>query len=379
MKTAAIICEYNPFHNGHKYHIEQTKKLCGADAVIALMSGNFVQRGDAAIFEKTARANAAIRGGADLVLELPTVFAMQSAEFFAKHAVFILSSLNFIDFLSFGAEDNDAEKLCQIAEILADEPKEFSETLKQKLEGGASFPVARQEALISILGKHIAKIISEPNNILAVEYLKALRKTESTIKPIAIERKGAHHNSQSPDSDIASASYIRTQILSGGDAEQFIPSYCHEIFKNEKIHSIKNMEKSIIAEILKTPSGILSQISDVSEGMENRIKDKAAFYSDLASLADAVKTKRYTHSRIRRILLSAYLGITNEDRNQTAPYIKILAHNEVGQKLIREIKKTASLPLVRNTSQINKLNSSTAKAFWERERIFDMIYEMMTF
>lgn len=376
MKTAAIICEYNPFHNGHKYQIDQTRKLCKADAVIALMSGNFVQRGDVAIFEKRARASAAIMGGADLVLELPTVFAMQSAEFFAKHAVFILNSLNFVDFLSFGAENDDIEKLYKIAEILTDEPEDYSKSLKHSLDSGAAFPVARQEALSKTLGSDIAKIISEPNNILAVEYLKALKKTESTIKPVAIKRKGAHHNSSLPESQIASASYIRTELLSGSGVKPFIPSCCHEIFENAKIHSIKNMEKSIIAEILKTPAEILGQISDVSEGIENRIKEKAIECDDLNTLADMVKTKRYAHSRIRRILLSSYLKITNDDRNQTAPYVKILAHNEVGQRLIREMKKAASLPLVRNTSQVNKLSCPAAKAFWERERTFDALYNL---
>ena len=378
MKTAAIICEYNPFHNGHKYHIGQTKKLCGADAVVAVMSGNFVQRGDAAIFEKTARANAAIMGGADLVLELPTVFAMQSAEFFAKHSVFILDSLGCIDFLSFGAETENIDALINIANILADEPKEFSENLKQKISLGIPFPIARQEALHEIMGID-AEMISEPNNILAVEYLKALKILNSKIKPIAIKRTGCSHDSDATSDGFASASHIRTLLLSGkdDDAYSLMPPFAEEIFKSENKHSAKAMEKAIIGEILKMSIAELSQISDVSEGIENRIKDKATLHSDLGSLADAIKTKRYTHSRIRRILLSSYLKITNEDRNQTAPYVKVLAHNETGQRLIREMKKTASLPIVRNTSQVNKLNSPTAKAFWERERIFDKLYEMM--
>ncbi len=374
MKTAAIICEYNPFHNGHKYQIDQTRKEYGVDAVVALMSGNFVQRGDVAIFNKHARANAAICGGVDLVLELPTVFAMQSAEFFAKHAVFILNSLASVDYLSFGAECENLEQLKLIAETLINESSSFSQELKSQLSSGAPFPLARQRALAKALSSKTAELLTKPNNILAVEYLKALKTQDSKIEPILIHRHGADHHSTAPQDGFASASYIRSLLLSGkiSDARALMPTD----FEGERMYFAESMEKAIIAELIKMPADELRQISDVSEGIENRIKEKALNAQSLSQLADEVKTKRYAHSRIRRILLSAYLGITDDDRKSSAPYVKILAHNEKGQSLIRKMKKAAFLPLVRNTSQINKLNNPFAKAFWERERTFDALYEL---
>ncbi len=377
MKTAAIICEYNPFHKGHAYQIARTKELCGADFVVAIMSGNYVQRGDVAIFPKEIRAKAAIACGADLVVELPTIFAMQSAEFFAKKGVEIANSTGIIDFLSFGAECDDIKKITEIAKLLCEEPQTFSDNLKEKLASGLAYPVARAHAITKALDEDAAEIISSPNNILAVEYCKALFASKSNITPIAIKRKGADHDSSDAKDGFSSATNIRKLFVEDRKtAFSYIPEECHSVFENAESHSINVTEKSIIAELIKMPVVVLESISDVSEGMENRIKSAALEARNLDALADMIKTKRYTHSRIRRILLSAYLGITNSDRETAMPYIKILDHNEKGQQLIAKMKKSATLPVVRNTSQINKLKNSEAKAFWERERIFDKLYEM---
>ncbi len=377
MKTVGLITEYNPFHNGHQFHIEKTREICQADAVIALMSGNYVQRGDVAIFNKSARAIAAIKGGADLVLELPTVCAMQSAEFFAKNSVFLLNALGCVDFISFGVENNNIELIKSISDLLINEPVDFSNRLKDLSSSGVSFPLARKTAISEFLGKEAGNFISEPNNILAVEYCKALKLQNSGITPIAISRKGVGHNSEAASSCFASATHIRGLLENGSfdEAFSYMPVFCKDIFKNEKKHSIKNMEKAIISNIIKTSAEQLKNTPDVTEGIENRIKAKALIATSIDALADEIKTKRYTHSRIRRILLSAYLGITDCDRNALPPYIKILAHNETGQQLIQQIKKAASLPLVRNTSQINKLNNPALKQFWERERVFDTLYD----
>ncbi len=378
MKVAAIISEYNPFHSGHKYHIERTKELCGADYVVAITSGNFVQRGDVALFPKEIRAKAAIASGVDLVVELPTIFAMQSAEFFAKNAVAIANSLGIADFLSFGAECDDITKIIDISKLLSNEPSEFSDILKREMNSGCTYPVAVTNAVRELLGDEYAEIISSPNNVLGIEYSKALLSEKSSITPIAVKRIGSAHDSDIANDEFASASLVRKLILNGKSEEglSFTPGECKSIFENAQPHSIDIMEKSILAELIKIPADTLSDISDVSEGLENRIKSAANEASSLDELVSVVKTKRYTQSRLRRIVLSAYLGITNNDRKLSVPYIKILDHNERGQELISKMKKTSTLPIARNTSQINKLGDEFIKTIWERERTFDRIYEM---
>lgn len=378
MKTAAIICEYNPFHKGHKYQIARTKELCGADFIVAVMSGNYVQRGDVSIFPKELRAKAAISCGADLVIELPTVFAMQSAEIFAKKGVEIANAIGIIDFLSFGTECDDIDKICEIAKLLSDESPEFSDMLKSSLSKGRTYSAARAYAIKSLLGEHAAEIISTPNNILAVEYCKALYTSQSTIAPLAVKRTGANHDSTDTKDGFSSATNIRNLFYEKDceSAFSYMPQKCSDIFKGVRIHHTAAMEKSIIAELIKMPAATLKDISDVSEGIENRIKSAALEANTIEELANMIKTKRYTLSRIRRILLSSYLGITNADRETSVPYIKILDHNERGQELISKIKRTSKLPIARNTSQINKLKDTEIKAFWERERIFDKLYEL---
>ncbi|MBQ7097338.1 MAG: nucleotidyltransferase family protein, partial [Clostridia bacterium] len=207
---------------------------------------------------------------------------------------------------------------------------------------------------------------------------KALLSSKSAIIPVAVKRTGANHDSDEAKDGFSSATNLRKLILSGDTetALSYIPQGCHHIFKNAEIHSLTAMEKSIIAELIKMPLSQLAQTPDVNEGIENRIKSAALNAKSLEELTDSIKTKRYTHSRIRRILLTAYLGITESDRHNPIPYLKILAHNQKGQELISKMKKTASLPIVRNTSQVNKLKNPEIKSFWERERIFDNLYQL---
>ena len=378
MKLAAIICEYNPFHNGHQFHIEETRQKTDAEGIVAIMSGNLMQRGDVAIFDKALRAKAAVLGGANLVIELPASYSSASAEFFALNAIKILNALGNVDYLSFGAENADAASLAKIGELLAKEPAELSDKIKQLLSTGLSFPVARSCAVGEFLGAEYADILSTPNNILGIEYCKALARTNSSITPFPILRCGAAHDSQTTSEKFASATYIRSLLQSGeaDKAKQFVPDFATELFKNAKIHSLKALEKAIIAYLIKVPLEELKNAPDVSEGLENRIKEAALVASTLEELIDNVKTKRYTHSRIRRILLSAYFGISRQMRESEPQYISILAHNETGQKIIAQAKKTATLPIVRNTSQVNKLKNPLVKSLWEQERVFDNIYNL---
>ncbi len=376
VKITAIICEYNPFHKGHEYHIHKIKEAYPLDNVVAIMSGNFVQRGDTAVFDKQTRAKAAILGGADLVLELPTPYSLSSAEFFALGGIKILNALGMPYTLSFGAETPNKDMLLNVARLLANEPAEFKEALQTELSSGKSYPQARANAAKAILGENVAEFLANPNNILGVEYIKAIIKTNSPADFFPVGRNGAEHDSMSDSEGFASASLIRNKIATNEDYFAFCPQSAIEHFKDASIHSIKVLDPSILGHIIKMNPEELRKVPDVSEGLENRILAAAMEVSSVDELIEKVKTKRYTHSRIRRILLSAYLGIKKESRTADPLYINILAHNEKGQKVIAAAKKTATLPLVRNTSQVNKLKDEKIKALWEQQRIYDKIYEL---
>ncbi len=376
MKITAVICEYNPFHKGHQYHIQKTKEAYPESKVVAIMSGNFVQRGDVAVFDKYTRANAAILSGCDLVLELPTPFALSSAEFFASGGVKLANALGLDCTLSFGAENPDKDGLLRVARLLADEPDEFKEYLQKELAKGSSYPTARSLAAGHLLGDGAKEILASPNNILAIEYIKAILKTSSNADFFPIERKGAGHDSLTDGADFVSASLIRSRIAEGQSYSEFCPPNAVELFRDAPIHSIKSLDASILGHIIKMTPEELRKVPDVAEGLENRILAAAMEAQSVDELIEKVKTKRYTHSRIRRILLSAYLGIKNEDREQGPRYISILAHNEAGQKVIAAAKKTATLPLVRNTAQVNKLKDEQIKTLWEQQRIYDRVYEL---
>lgn len=376
MKIAGVICEYNPFHNGHKFQIEETKKQTSCDAIVALMSGNYVQRGDISIFDKFTRAKCAILGGADLVLELPTAFSMQSAEFFAKNAVYILNSLNAVDYLTFGAETDNLNQIYEIASLLANETSEFKNTISENLKGGNTFAKARALAIGEVLGESSKEILSQPNNILAVEYIKSLIRLNSKIEPILIKRKNAQHDSFNSKDSFASATYIRN-LINHGETEkalEFIPQNCHDIIINSKPVFISEFAKAIMCELYKISIEDLRNIADITEGLENRIKREAETVNNLSELISKVKTKRYTESRIRRILLNTMLGISKEIQHETLKYIRVLDFNETGRKILNLAKKSSDLPIIKNTSQVKKINSENIKKQWFRELMFDKIY-----
>lgn len=376
MKITAVICEYNPFHKGHEYHIQKIKEAYPHNLVVAIMSGNFVQRGDVAVFDKHTRANAAISCGADLVLELPTPYSLSSAEFFALGGIRILNALGLPYTLSFGAETPDKDMLLTVARLLADEPGEFKEALQAELAKGKSYPRARADAAKTILGGEATEILESPNNILGVEYIKAMLKTNSNADFLPIGRRGADHDGETVNRGFASASLIRSRIAEGQDYSELCPTDAVELFKDAHLHSIKALDNPILGHIIKMTPEELREVPDVAEGLENRILAAAMEAQSVDELIEKIKTKRYTHSRIRRILLCAYLGITKENRADSPLYISILAHNENGQKVIAAAKKTASVPLVRNTSQVNKLKDEQIKTLWEQQRIYDKLYDL---
>lgn len=374
MRIGAVVCEYNPFHKGHQYQLALAKEALGLDAVVGIMSGNFVQRGDVAIYPKELRAKAALACGMDLVLELPAVLTLQSAERYARNAIMTLDALGCVDTLFFGAECTDIDLLTKIAKTLVDEDTPFQDALKEGLSKGLSFASARAEAVRTVIGSASASFLSQPNNILGVEYLKALLRIKSSIRPVAIERKGVNHDETSSRNGFASASFLRGQILNHSDFPEYIPEQARSIFEGQPPASIDALEKSILSRILLMTGEELSRIADVSEGLENAICREALTADNLSSLIEKVKSKRYAHSRIRRILLNAFLGITKKDTELLPSYIRILDFNEKGREILNMAKKTATLPLAKHGGQIK--DNPTALALWQRERAMDRLYQL---
>lgn len=341
MSIAAIICEYNPFHNGHKYQIDFCKKDIGKDGIVAVMSGNFVQRGAPALCNKWERTKMALAGGCDLVLELPTVFATQSAERFAFGGVSVANSLNICDYLCFGSECDDVLKLKECARLI--ESSEIKKKTEEFLKTGVSYPVARQMAL----GDNYAGVVSEPNNILGIEYIKAIDKIKSSLKAVPLRREGCSHDAELPTGNFASASYLRACIKSGKTCDSYLPNETLEILKNAELLKESAVLDNIITYLLRTFSpSQLSEISDVSEGLEYRFKEAANTFKTFEEISQFVKTKRYTKTRIDRILINILLSVKKEDVKKEPCYIRVLGFNEKGQNLLSEIKRKSSLPII---------------------------------
>ena len=352
MKTAAIICEYNPFHNGHKYHIEQTRLQHGATHIVCVMSGNFTQRGEAAIADKFARAKAAVLGGADLILELPCAYALSCAEKFALGGVSLLNAVN-ADYISFGAECGDLKKLWRISELLLNETQEFKDILNSEMKKGESYPKARLSAAKQLFGADAA-IMSKPNNSLALEYLAAIKKTASKISPVLIKRVGAGYNDNSLGKDHASASGIRNAVKGNLNPLNYIPLETLEVFSKIQKNPIFTEDLSMIAvyKLRSCTPEYLKIINDVSEGLENRIIKAAKSFTSIEKIADFCSSKRYTKSRIMRIIICAVLGIEKSDLTQIN-YIRPLAMNETGAKILSGLKKSCSLPVVTKLADYN--------------------------
>lgn len=347
--VVGIIGEYNPFHNGHAYHLEKSKELAQADYAISVISGNFVQRGNVSLIDKWAKADMALTNGVDLVLELPTVYSISSAENFAYGAAQILNSLGVVDYLSFGSEFCQIDVLEKIADVLYKEPPEFISLLKHELSKGISFPKARENALLMYLNdiRKYANVLSSPNNILAIEYMKALKKLKSPIKPIAIKRINVGYNDLNTNNNFASATAIREKIKTDKPAglSKLMPPNSYRILYNSilKGHYVKDLvafEKEIIYSLRKMSLEEIANLPDVSEGLEHNIKEAANSCNTIEEFMNIVKTKRYTSTRIQRILLYVLLGITKADMKtsfKVQPYIRVLGMNQKGKELLSAI------------------------------------------
>lgn len=348
-KVLGIVAEYNPFHNGHFYHMQESKKITEADSCICVISGNFTQRGEPSIVNKWAKTYMALCCGADLVIELPTIYSISSAENFASGAIKIFDSLKIVTDISFGAECNDLATLNNIANVFYSEPANYKTILNHELKRGLSYPMARENAVLMYLNdiKRYANVLSNSNNILAIEYLKALKQQKSMIQPNIVPRKNVYYNDQKIVDDFASATAIRKLMLNREYAEvrKVVPRSTYQIIgeeykKNHIILGIKKYEKEIIYALRVMPIEEIQNLPDVNEGLEFAIKKAASETNDIEELIEKVKSKRYTQTRIQRILVYVLLGITKkdmEDSKKMVPYVRVLGFNSRGKILISEI------------------------------------------
>lgn len=333
MKIVGIICEYNPFHLGHKKQIDWIKAHFGGDcAVICLMSGNFVQRGHPAIFDKSIRAKAAILSGADLVLELPVTYALSSAEGFARGGVQILGK--FCDYLCFGCETGSENVLMDTAKALLSE--EFKPLLHGQLDKGLSFPAARASALEE-LGLD-AEILRRPNDILAVEYCKAILATGTTMKPLPIVREGSYH-AETPDAENPSATALRKLISESSSWKDYVPAITRPVFENASIHTLSAGERAVLMKLRTMTEGEFEALPYGSEGLWRKFMHACRKEATLEAITAATKSKRYTATRIDRMLICAFLGITAEMLDVPAPYVRTLALNDRGRSVLKQAKQ----------------------------------------
>ena len=378
-----IIAEYNPFHNGHLYHLKESKKATGAEYTVAIISGNFTQRGSTSIIDKWKKTEMALQNGVDLIIELPVLYSISSSENFAEGSIKILNSLGIIDFLSFGSETSNIKILNNFANILYDEPKEYKKILSNYLDTGLSFPKARENALLEYIKNfedvntnfdNYKNILSSPNNILGIEYLKALKKYKSSIKPVCIKRSIADYNSSdiSINTSIASATAIRELIKNKNfnTIKTVIPEKSYSILADCInsgciIPDLNCFEKEIIYVLRKMSIKEIANLPDVSEGLEFLIKKAVNSCNTLTELLNTIKSKRYTITRLQRILLYALLDISKKDmklsKEVDSPYIRVLGFNDNGKKLISKIMdKNPKQPLITSVKKFVDNNSNTS-------------------
>lgn len=352
MRVLGVTAEYNPIHNGHIYHLTESRVMSKADFIVAVMSGDFTQRGEPAVYDKWVRSKMAVESGVDLVIELPFIYATGSAEGFAAGAVDIFNGLGCVTDISFGSESGQAGELYQLAGFLTDEPDEFKKVLKEKLKEGLAYPAARQAAVAAVIGPAAAGLLSQPNNILGVEYIKALRRTGSKIGAHTVRRQGLYGDT-SMDVRFPSAAAIREKLYAGdregiADAVPALP--------DERPAVPEDMWPALQLKILQTGTEELAEMYGIGEGIENRLKKEIRMYDSLEGYARAVKSKRYTRTGINRMLLHILMGLTKRDiekSRKAGTYARILAAGPEGRRLLRIVRDNEmnSIPLLTNINR----------------------------
>ena len=392
MGAIGIVAEYNPFHTGHAGQIARTRAQLGRDLpVAAVMSGSWVQQADCAIADKWTRAKLALIGGVDLVLELPTVWAMSSAESFARGAVSLLNAAGITEYLSFGSESGDMDQLRRVAACL--DGGEYPALLKEQLDRGLSFPAARQRAAEQLLGADAAAL-SRPNNTLGIEYIRALNALDSPIRPVTVKREGAGHNEAAVSAGAASreetdrlfwqhnpilsATAIRCHLMEG-EWELMAPYLSPEglaLLRESafELPDVARMERAILARVRTMSAEDWARLPDAgaAEGLPNRLERAGRTCTSMAEFFDLAKTKRYTHSRLRRLVLWTFLGLTAADVPAAPPYLRVLGFSARGQELLKEMKKQAALPILTKPAQAKDLPEPGRRLFQLESRCTDL-------
>ncbi len=398
MKVLGIIAEYNPFHNGHMYHLKSSLELIDPDYTIVAMSGHFTQRGEAAIIDKWERTEMALRNGVDIVVELPAAYSSQTAELFAYGGVQLLNHTGVVTHISFGSEIGRIQPLAEIARMLVDEPPSFKMLLKQYLDQGLSFPQARHRAIIeqaketglSFSQSQWEKIINSSNSILAIEYLKALYRTGSSIIPVTIQRIGAPYNAQEMSGEISSATAIRNELVRQkwwDSISRAMPQASFEILKGA-VESGKgpvtnaSLEQLLLGKIRSMSVEDIKNLMDVDEGLENRIKECSLKASTLDEFIALAKTKRYVYTRLQRILIHALLGITRErvERFQRVggpQYLRILGFSKRAIPLLKQLKQNARVPIITKVANYDLiLDNPVAREMFDIDVLATNLYSL---
>lgn len=365
MKTAVITAEYNPFHKGHRWQLEQVR-AAGASHVAVVMSPNFTQRGTPAIFPKRLRAQAALQNGADLVLELPVCYALAGAQRFAFGAVQLAAAMGCVDLLAFGAENADLLQLRQACTALQQE--EVNQNIRQLLPSGITFAKARERAVAAVYGEETALLLQKPNNILAIEYLCQLEKLpDAHIQPLVLGRIGNTHDGE-PVGEFASASFLRGLMLEGRweQAQQYLPQNVWQLYRQAQqdgqLADLQLGERAILSALRRMEQKEMAQLADLSEGLENRLYRASREACSLEQLYAAVKSKRYPLARVRRLVMNAFLQLPAQMQTLPPPYLRVLGMNERGKQILSAMKRTVSLPV--STSLMKLARSTQAARQW---------------
>lgn len=412
MPVLGIVAEYNPLHCGHAWHIEKSLELIGADYAVCVLSSQFVQRGEPGIISKWARARMALNSGIDLVIELPGAFSCASAEYFASAAVLLLENLGVVDYISFGSESGSLEHLRKAADFLADESPDFRKALKRNLDSGMSFPAARQEALRAYLDDRTCEMISSPNNILAIEYLKAIKRFNCRMEPVTVPRIGQGYNEKRLASGYSSATAIRNHIRSHLNAHlsDYAGKSATGLFTDAALHDIlaslegnmpassleilaaefregrgpvfpEDFEDIILYRLRTAADQELIALPYMEEGLHNRLRQASKECASLDEILDYCTTNRYPRSRISRILCALLLGMTASfldelKKNGYVQYIRVLGFNEKGRKLLSLARKKATLPVITKPASYKKIENPLARRLFEHEERITDVYSL---
>ena len=394
MTAAGIIAEYNPFHNGHEYHIRRTREETGADFIVVAMSGNFVQRGAPALIDKYRRTKSALLSGADIVLQIPPSYSLASAEGFAEGAVSLLMSTGVIQYLSFGTEAGSLSDLNKIARILADESAEFKKSLQKHLKSGIPFPNARARALIDCCPgmSGITELTSSPNNILAIEYLKSLIRYRSTIKPVTIKRFGAGYNDPYvPGQAGISAKAIREAVSYGSyndSMSEYMPedsfNSIKEAIEKKQVLTEDDFSEMIIYKLISERQQGYTKYLDVSDDLSDRIVNNLDKYTGFSNFCNLIKTRDKTYTRVSRALFHILLGIKDKeeasyDYTGRCPYIRILGFRKNAESLVSDMKSSSSVPIITGYTDAEKnLYSEQLRQLKDESHIEDLYFAVQT-